>query len=354
MKLLVDLTPLYNRKLTGVEIYGIEFYEALKKTSHEIIPVFRKENLIDTNSNAIIINCENRFLVENIYLSCVVRKIKPDVAFFPIFPPPIDLLYSNIKIVPTLHDLAFLYFRETLSFSARLYLKPKCNLALKRSYKILSVSNTVKNEISQISNIPVINCGENISRLYDIAPSYEFDKSILERLGVNENDYLVTVSTLEPRKNFGYLLDVFQGIHKVYPDLKLVLVGRKGWGNDKKFNYKIAELGDSIVCSGYISDDDLISLYHYSRAFMLFSLYEGFGRTPVEALACGANVIVSDIPVFHEVLGNNVHYVPLNNRELAVNYIVENINVKISNEINPSIFNILDVNIIRDIDNIIM
>ena len=88
MKIAIDLTSLYGRKITGLEVYGIDMYKALLKSGHVIIPIFHVKNELDENPNAVIISECNRLVLENIRLSKCIRKIAPDVVLFPIFPPP--------------------------------------------------------------------------------------------------------------------------------------------------------------------------------------------------------------------------------------------------------------------------
>lgn len=85
MRIAIDLTSLYARKRTGIEMYAIDLYRALLSTSHEIIPIFHVKNELDNNPNAFIIGESNRIILENIRLSLAVRKINPDVALFPVF-----------------------------------------------------------------------------------------------------------------------------------------------------------------------------------------------------------------------------------------------------------------------------
>lgn len=323
IKILIDLTPLYARKITGVEVYGIEFYQALKKTGYEIYPVFRMQNTLDNNPNAIIIKCKSRLIVENISLSKILKRLKPQIAFFPIFPPPIDVYTINgVKIIPVIHDLAFKFYSATLSIKARLYLVPKYILALKYSNAIITISETIKSEISQTCTLPVYNWGNNISSVYKLGKDYVFKSLILHKYDIKEYEYLVSVSTLEPRKNILYLLDVFSKVLEKKSNMKLLLVGRHGWNNSIEFEKKISKLGGAIIFTGYIETEDLINLYHYSKAFILLSLYEGFGRTPLEALMCGAKVLVSDIPIFHETLGKQARYINLDNINSSTNQLL--------------------------------
>lgn len=81
----IDLTPLYGRKRTGVEMYAIDLYRALLTSGNLIIPIFHVQNELDDNPNAVIIPESNRLLLENIKLSKCIRKIAPDIVLFPIF-----------------------------------------------------------------------------------------------------------------------------------------------------------------------------------------------------------------------------------------------------------------------------
>lgn len=90
---------------------------------------------------------------------------------------------------------------------------------------------------------------------------------------------------------------------------------------------------DYLIFTNYVSDEELISLYHYAYAFALLSLDEGFGRTPFEAVACGCkHIILSDIEIFHETFDNNATFLPLNNEEEARKNLLADKNNKINND----------------------
>lgn len=324
MRIAIDLTPLHGRHWTGVERYAIDLYYALRKLGYEVVPIFHVCNDLDANGNAFIIAKTNRIILENLSLSRAVRKIKADVSIFPIFPPPFDLYARRPgKIVPVIHDTAFIRFPETLKFAAKYYLTPKYKQALKKSDFIVSISETARQQLSHYSDIPVVNWGENISdefRPENIDP----DVRLLDKFHLHPDQYYISVSTIEPRKNLKYLLKVIRP-ELVRSGKKLVLVGRKGWGNDEELKRLIEEMDQIILFTEYVSTDTLKSLYHFASAFALLSLDEGFGRTPLEAIACGCKrIIVSDIDIFHETLGESGNYIPLNNLQLAADIFMKN------------------------------
>lgn len=340
MKIAIDLTPLYGRKATGVELYAIDLYRSLLKTNHTIIPIFHVENTIDRNENSIIIKKTKRLILENYSLTKAVQKSHADIALFPIFPPPINIYNKGIKIVPILHDLAFLNFRNTLNTAAKYYLTPKINISLKKSDSIITISETIKNSASHITKLPIYNCGENIAIEYQDA----FNKaniSFLQKWNLSVNKYIISVSTIEPRKNFKYLLKVIEPFLKANK-MRLVLVGRKGWGKDKELQKLINDMGNLLIFTEYVSSECLMSLYHYAYAFALLSIDEGFGRTPFESLACGCKkIILSDIPIFRETFENKAYFLPLNEIENCQKLLLENNIPNIDNNINIP-FNVIE------------
>ena len=313
MKIAIDLTSLYGRKRTGIEMYAIDLYRALLSTSHEVIPIFHVKNELDSNPNAFIIGESNRLLLENLRLSFAVRKINPDLALFPVFPPPIDLcLGFKGKVMPTQHDCAFLQFRNTMNFAAKYYLTPKMLWAFQWVDGIITISETEKKQLSAYTRKPIYNLGENIAIGFKGA-SQKAKLQFLAKWDLSPESYYISVSTIEPRKYFKYLLKVLVPILKER-NMKLVLVGRMGWGHDEELKKLIEQLKDYLVFTNYVSNEELISLYHYAFAFALLSLDEGFGRTPFEAVACGCkHIILSDIEIFHETFGDCALFLPLDN-----------------------------------------
>ncbi len=114
-----------------------------------------------------------------------------------------------------------------------------------------------------------------------------------------KGEYILSVGTLEPRKNIKSVIKAFNELKK--SNLKLVLVGKLGWGGDIK---KITEKIDSgVVVTGFIPDEDLAPLYQGAHCFVYPSLYEGFGLPVLEAMASGTPVITSNVSSLLEIAG---------------------------------------------------
>jgi glycosyltransferase involved in cell wall biosynthesis len=129
--------------------------------------------------------------------------------------------------------------------------------------------------------------------------------------------YLLAVGVLQPRKNLKMLCEAF-GRAKKQADLphSLVIAGKAGWETELDTLRTAARSGggdcaaDSLIFPGYVEDADLPELYRSAAAFAYPSLYEGFGLPPLEAMACGTPVLVSDAPCLPEVSGDGAMIVP--------------------------------------------
>lgn len=317
MRIGIDLTSLYGRKRTGMEMYAIDLYRALLTTGHLIVPIFHGQNEVDDNPNAFIISKCKRLWLENVALSRAVWKIKADVVIFPVFPPPLNIYYGcKSKIYHTIHDTVSLRLRETQNLAARYYYMPKLRTFFRKGNGIITISETVKRQLAEYTNLPIWNMGENISKDFRNVKE-QIDIKLLDKWRLASNNYFISVSTIEPRKNFDYLLEVIIPILKEQ-QRKMVLVGRKGWGKNKKLQQVIEKAGNNLVFTDYVTTKELFSLYHYAYAFALLSKDEGFGRTPFEAVACGCKrIILSDIEIFRETFDGNALFLPLYDYEKA-------------------------------------
>ncbi|MDZ7935437.1 MAG: glycosyltransferase family 1 protein [Emticicia sp.] len=121
--------------------------------------------------------------------------------------------------------------------------------------------------------------------------------------------HLLSVSTLEPRKNIERTIRAFLKLiqQEHINDLNLVLVGTKGWQFDGIFEEIKSNpaLKERIITTGFVADGDLAALYSSAIGFVYPSLYEGFGLPPLEAMQCGTPVISSTKSSIPEVVGDS-------------------------------------------------
>jgi glycosyltransferase involved in cell wall biosynthesis len=139
--------------------------------------------------------------------------------------------------------------------------------------------------------------------------------SVLKQVG--GRPYFTTLGTLEPRKDQGTALDALEQLWTRGCDVALVIIGKKGWNVDElvKRIEQHAEIGRRLFWLEGASDGDVQSLLKGASALIQTSLSEGYGLPVVEAGSQGVPLLLSDIPVFHEIAGEEALYFPVGNSE---------------------------------------
>jgi glycosyltransferase involved in cell wall biosynthesis len=135
---------------------------------------------------------------------------------------------------------------------------------------------------------------------------------------ITGKEYLLYAGTVEPRKNLKTLIRAYKDVRSEY-DTALVIAGGLGWLYDDIVSYpEKLGIGRDVIFTDYVDSETLLSLYQYASVFVYPSLYEGFGMPPLEAMACGLPVILSDIPTLREVSGDAaIYFSPLDHDALA-------------------------------------
>jgi len=221
-------------------------------------------------------------------------------------------LLGGCPTVLTIHDLVTHVHPETVQTRSVRRARYRLPIMARRATMIITATRAVQLEICQRlkvkpEKVVVVNDAPR-SRFRPLPPGQTIETT--KRLGI-DNDFLLFVGTIEPRKNLLTLIRAFEDVLK-QTDLRpqLVIAGQEGWLTDELFDYvKGRDFGDRLRWTGYVSDEDLCALYSSCRAFIYPSIYEGFGLPPLEAMACGAPVISSRIPSISEVLGDAAHLV---------------------------------------------
>jgi glycosyltransferase involved in cell wall biosynthesis len=214
--------------------------------------------------------------------------------------------FKHARTVFTLHDLIFLRFPEYHLPYNRWFLTFAMPRFLRAADVIVTPSECSKQDVIKFYGLSP----EKIKVIYE-APAPEFtpatDETALARVKQKYNlpeKYILHVGTIEPRKNLGRLLEAFKALLADAPDLRLVLIGKKGWLYDSFFE-KLRHLGleERVIFPGYVDEADLPACFQLAQVFAYPSLYEGFGLPPLEAMACGAPVVCSHSSSLPEVVG---------------------------------------------------
>ncbi|MFT3860520.1 glycosyltransferase family 4 protein [Micropruina sp.] len=210
---------------------------------------------------------------------------------------------SQVLVV---HDLFVLTNPEWFSRGYIATHTPLLRAQLRAAAGVIAVSEPVAEQVAGMYRGPVAVAPNAPSQVFAVSDS-SADAAVLKKRGLEPGSYLLTVGSHDPRKNLRALARAYsqipQGLRRAHP---LVVVG----GGSSVFRDHDVEWPDETVATGYVSDDELRALYAGARAVVFPSLAEGFGLPLVEAAAAGAQVlVVSDIPVFRWICGEDAVYV---------------------------------------------
>jgi len=226
----------------------------------------------------------------------------PDVFFTPSHYAP---RFSPCPRVISIMDLSYLHFPEMFRKQDLYQLKNWTAYSVRKAVKILTISKASKDDIIEYYKVPrekvvVTYPGSMTNIKYQISNI----KKIKEKYKI-KGDYILSVGTIQPRKNYPRLIEAFSKLvsSRKYKILSLVIVGKKGWMWEETLAApkKIGVEG-KVKFLNYVPDEDLPALYKGATCFVLVSLYEGFGIPVLEAMNYGCPVVVSNISSLPEVV----------------------------------------------------
>ncbi len=232
-----------------------------------------------------------------------------DVAVFPNYIAP---LASPCPAIVFVHDVALLRMPELFTLRKRVLMTPLLRQSVAVAPLVATVSEASRRELIECLGVEpariVVLPGAAHPSCRPLAA--EETAPVLARHGLRR-PYVLTVGTLEPRKNLPTLLEAWDRLGAPAEGLELVVVGGRGWRDAELVN-ALAErrpLG-RVRWLGYVSEPDLVALYAAARLFVYPSRHEGFGLPVLEAMACGAPVVASDVAALREVAGDAATFAP--------------------------------------------
>ncbi len=213
--------------------------------------------------------------------------------------------FRSLPTVLTVHDLVFRHLPEHHKPLNRWFLRAMMPRFCRRADQLIAVSHFTKDDIVRSYGIPAA----RIRVVYEAAAPSFFPQdpdavaAVCAAYGIPER-YVLTVGTIEPRKNLSRLLVAYERARAAGLTDALVLVGRPGWLYDRFFaDLARSPVRRSVYLLGFVPDEALAALYSGAQAFAMVSEYEGFGLPLVEAMACGSPAVCSNCTSLPEVAG---------------------------------------------------
>lgn len=335
----------FDEKVRGIGKYTLKLIKNLSKFDHKntyilyVNDIYSNEqfaNSLPDNYELKKLNSSNYFIYEQILLPYYIKKDEIDLFHAPgnTFP-----IFTNSKLITTIHDVMFLKSEDIIPEPQSLYQKlgkyyRKINLNwINKNERIITVSNYSKKDINEetnfeLSNIEVTHLGH--------------DKDFLE-FNIEENKALKIKDKLNISDRFIYHLGGdasnknTEQVIKVYSKLpsyiikkyQLVITGIKH--NRGKWYKKIEKYGldkERVIFTGYISDEELKFLYNEATLFIFLSIYEGFGIPILEAMSSKTPIIASNRTVIPEIVGDGGIIVDPDNIDEVKDKIIKILNSK--------------------------
>jgi glycosyltransferase involved in cell wall biosynthesis len=216
-------------------------------------------------------------------------------------------LPRRIAKIVTVHDLVWRLFPRTVERTGYFMQRLFAEISIRRADRLVCNSRSTLHDLERILGVPP----EKAVIAYPGVPpaywprDYQSSAHFIAQKYQTSGDYICTVGTVEPRKNIVVLVEAVRML-RAQGDFnsQLLIVGGSGWRNSNIYE-SVSKAGlteREVKFLGYLPEEDLPALYSGARIFVLPSLYEGFGIPLIEAMACGAPVVASNVSSIPEVV----------------------------------------------------
>jgi glycosyltransferase involved in cell wall biosynthesis len=250
--------------------------------------------------------------LDHIAFPIFLRGLSPDLVHIPLNRVPLLMIRPYVV---TIHDMANLLFEEEshVRMNLRRY---RFRRGLERAARVIAVSDATRRDVENLMGIP----SSRIRRVYNAPDPGFFSRAsrgegneqerILERYQINY-PFLLYAGAIRRHKNIPRLIEAFAVVrdqlagHALYKDLRLVIIGDtiSRYPGVRQAVIK-SRVEQAVRFLGFVPFDTLRCFYESAAAFVFPSRYEGFGLPPLEAMACGAPVVTSNISSLPEVVGD--------------------------------------------------
>jgi len=308
MSLLIDFSHVH-RPITGIERVSLDLFSPEALPALDPVYVRAKSNL---------------GMVFAQWIEMPLRALfSSRLVVCPGFPPSLLLgLVAGKRVLPYIHDLFLIERKQELNRTAKYYMRPSFARAVRKGKAFLVNSLCTKNELLKYcpTDAEILVCRPPVKNIFGLsAPPVAHTKETDKPLRI------VSVGTIEPRKNFLYGADICDALAKrIGRNVEFHIIGRAGWSDDMTH---LAER-QNVILHGYLSLEEAKTIIDDSDLFLSTSHEEGLGLPLLEVQHGGKLVVASDIPSYREVLGTSGLLIPLGQTETAATMIEELLSAK--------------------------
>ena len=301
-------------QLGGNETYAVNLIEALAETDQ-----VNQYTLFVTKKSAVDRFRDRwpNFKVRRVFPHTPVVRIPLSLSL-ELRRHPVDVLHVQYTappsvpcpVIATIHDLAFEHLPETFNRRSWMQLRFTVRHTARRAARIITVSEYSRRDICKTYKIGpdhiVVTPEAAPAHFAPVTDETELRK-IRQKYGI-DSDYILSLGSIQPRKNLGRLIDAYSSLRSLRAGSKLpklVIAGKRGWLEREIFRAaERSKFGKDILFVGYVPEPDLPALFSGAFTFVYPSYFEGFGLPVLEAMQCGAPVIAGNRTSIPEIAGD--------------------------------------------------
>jgi len=239
-------------------------------------------------------------------LSVELRRRPVDILHVQYTSPPL----TPCPVINTIHDLSFEHLPETFKRRSWRQMRLTVRRSAQTAAQVITDSNFSRDDILRTYKLsPDRVTATPLAASTKFKPVEDFTEigRVRQRYGI-VGDYILTVGSIQPRKNLPRLIRAFAALSRVgsiRPLPTLVIVGKRGWLYEETLDTaENSEVKERILFTDYVPENDLPALYSGARCFVYPSYFEGFGIPPLEAMRCGTPTITGNRTCFPEIIGD--------------------------------------------------
>lgn len=300
-------------RLTGNETYISNLIDGLAalESGHEFVLFFTREKAAEQwrrrhrGLEVVMARPSQPVVRIPLVMPWLVRRHKIDLLHVQYAGPP----FMATPLITAIHDISYERYPEYFSRREVLQFRATIPWTARKARRVLTISECSKRDLVEIYGIQedkVIVIYLGVSAAFAPLDSVDEGWKTVREYGASGR-YILAVGNLQPRKNLVRLIAAYTRLRNNQPEIrnKLLIVGKKAWKHDPILEFaRQTRWVDDIIFTGYVPDKDLPVLYGCADALVYPSIYEGFGLPPLEAMACGTPVVVSDRSSLPEVVGD--------------------------------------------------